>query len=121
MLYIGAAGIKGGPGDQRLLSARLSVCEGEASSKTTTQTLNTTNPTGLCVNQPALSWGLKSDSREESSEPGWEEKTETNKGIPTSHCLRQMSMFLRCAFEKWSHAFCRVAAVKTAVICSTLG
>lgn len=41
--------------------------------------------------------------------------------VPTSHCFRQMSMFLRCAFEKWSHAFCLVAAVKTAVICSTLG
>lgn len=76
MLYIWAAGRKGGLGDQRLLSVCLSVCEGEASSKTTTQTPNTTNPMGPCVSQAAVSWGLKSDSREESSEPGWEEKTE---------------------------------------------
>lgn len=55
------------------------------------------------------------------SQGGRRKQKKTNKGIPTSHCLRQMSMFLRCAFEKWSHAFCRVAAVKTAVICSTLG
>lgn len=94
MLYIGAAGIKGGLGDQRLLSARLSVCEGEASSKTTTQTLNTTNPTGLCVNQPVLSWGLKNDSREESSEPGWEEKTEKNKQRYTNLTLLAPNVYV---------------------------
>lgn len=48
-----------------------------------------------------------------------------NKGgkerLPTSHCFLQMSMFLRCALEKWSHAFCLEAAVNTAVICSTWG
>lgn len=32
-----------------------------------------------------------------------------------------MSMFLRCAFEKWSHAFCLAAAAKMLMICSTLG
>lgn len=39
---------------------------------------------------------------------------------PTSECFRQMSMFLRWAFEKWSQAFCLVEALKTATICSTL-
>lgn len=38
---------------------------------------------------------------------------------PTSQCFRQMSRFLRWAFEKWSHAFCLVEALKTATICST--
>lgn len=64
-------------------------------------------------------------SREEESGGGGVggrgEEGRAEEEVPTSHCLRQMSMFLRCAFEKWSHAFCLVAAVKTAVICSTLG
>lgn len=46
--------------------------------------------------------------------------TERQKVVPTSHCFRQMSMFLRCAFEKWSHTFCLVAAAIMLMICSTL-
>ena len=37
----------------------------------------------------------------------------------TWHCLRHKSRFLRCALEKWSQAFCLVAAPNTFSICST--
>lgn len=112
MLYISAAGRK-----RSEAGVGLSVCEGEASRKTTTtRAANTTDPAGLSVSSPADS---EMTAEKKSSAPGREERTE--EGLPTSHCLRQMSMFLRCAFEKWSHAFCLVAALKTVVICSTLG
>jgi len=39
---------------------------------------------------------------------------------PTSACFRHMSRFLRWALEKWSHAFCLVAAWNTDTICSTV-
>lgn len=39
--------------------------------------------------------------------------------LPTSACLHQTLMFLRCAFVKWSHAFCLEAEWYTATICST--
>lgn len=39
--------------------------------------------------------------------------------VPTSVCLHHTLMFLRCAFVKWSHAFCLEAERYTATICST--
>lgn len=94
MLYIGAAGIKGGPGDQRLLSARLSVCEGEASSKTTTQTLNTTNPTGLCVN-PQLSPGdSKVTAEKKAVSQGGRRKQKKNKQRYTNLTLLAPNVYV---------------------------
>lgn len=39
--------------------------------------------------------------------------------VPTSACLHHTLMFLRCAFVKWSRAFCLEAEWYTATICST--
>lgn len=41
------------------------------------------------------------------------------KKVPTSVCLHHTLMFLRCAFVKWSQAFCLEAEWYTATICST--